>query len=225
MDFYMYYGAVKYHSFQLTLTFKARTWYCTLKANTIGSLSEFGKQFLSHFLVKRRRLKTIAHLLILVAYLIKRLSNEFSPLMTQGLLGWYVSHFCWLVPIISCHVVCTNLHPTPNIMNKIIEGISSLSFYWSIKSNLCRNGTPRQPLLVPLARACLIFNVARVPPASLEGLGEYSHCWIMYIFHLNTDIEKLWKNPTKSKFKAKVCAFWKLLCHIQNFNYHKFSHP
>ncbi|KAL5775149.1 hypothetical protein ACOSP7_012706 [Xanthoceras sorbifolium] len=67
-----------------------------------------------------------------------------------------------------------------------------------------RNGTPRQPLLVPLARACLVFDAARVPPASLEGLGEYSHCWIIYVFHLNTDLEKLWKQPSKSKFKAKV---------------------
>lgn len=67
-----------------------------------------------------------------------------------------------------------------------------------------RNGTPRQPLLVPLARACLAFDASRVPPASLEGLGEYSHCWILYVFHLNTDLEKLWKEPSKSKFKAKV---------------------
>ncbi|KAJ0090377.1 hypothetical protein Patl1_14386 [Pistacia atlantica] len=67
-----------------------------------------------------------------------------------------------------------------------------------------RNGTPRQPLLVPLARACLVFDASRVPPASLEGLGEYSHCWIIYVFHLNTDLEKLWKHPSKSKFKAKV---------------------
>ncbi|XP_043719992.1 tRNA (adenine(37)-N6)-methyltransferase isoform X2 [Telopea speciosissima] len=67
-----------------------------------------------------------------------------------------------------------------------------------------RNGTPRQPLLVPLARACLILDSSRVPPAALEGLGEYSHCWILYVFHLNTDLEKLWKQPSKSKFKAKV---------------------
>ncbi|WCJ42416.1 tRNA (adenine(37)-N6)-methyltransferase [Euphorbia peplus] len=67
-----------------------------------------------------------------------------------------------------------------------------------------RNGTPRQPLLVPLARACLIFNSSRVPPASLEGLSEYSHCWIIYVFHLNTDLQKLWKEPSRSKFKAKV---------------------
>lgn len=73
-------------------------------------------------------------------------------------------------------------------------------------SHLYRNGTPRQPLLVPLARASLVFDKARIPPASLEGLGEYSHCWIIYVFHLNTDLEKLWKEPSNSKFKAKVCC-------------------
>ncbi|XP_027070368.1 uncharacterized protein [Coffea arabica] len=67
-----------------------------------------------------------------------------------------------------------------------------------------RNGTPRQPLLVPLARARLKFDAARVPSASLEGLEGYSHCWILYVFHLNTDLEKLWKHPSQSKFKAKV---------------------
>ncbi|KAJ0788505.1 putative trmO-like domain, YaeB-like superfamily protein [Helianthus annuus] len=67
-----------------------------------------------------------------------------------------------------------------------------------------RNGTPRQPLIVPLARARLTFDTALVPPASLEGLEEYSHCWIIYVFHLNTDLDKLWKNPSRSKLKAKV---------------------
>ncbi|KAL5699326.1 hypothetical protein ACHQM5_030247 [Ranunculus cassubicifolius] len=67
-----------------------------------------------------------------------------------------------------------------------------------------RYGTPRQPLLVPLARACLVFDTSVVPPAALEGLSEYSHCWIIYVFHLNTDLEKLWKPPANSKFKAKV---------------------
>ncbi|KAK9099954.1 hypothetical protein Scep_023384 [Stephania cephalantha] len=66
-----------------------------------------------------------------------------------------------------------------------------------------RNGTPRQPLLVPLARACLLFDLNRVPPSSLEGLAEYSHCWIIYIFHMNTNLDKLWKDPSRST-KAKV---------------------
>uniref|UniRef100_A0A803N4H3 TsaA-like domain-containing protein n=1 Tax=Chenopodium quinoa TaxID=63459 RepID=A0A803N4H3_CHEQI len=69
-----------------------------------------------------------------------------------------------------------------------------------------RNGTPRQPLLVPLARACLMFDPMRVPPASLEGLEEYSHIWIIYVFHLNTDLDKLWLEPSRSKIKAKIEA-------------------
>lgn len=67
-----------------------------------------------------------------------------------------------------------------------------------------RNGTPRQPLIVPLARACLVLDSGRAPPEALEGLAEYSHCWILYVFHLNTNLEKLWQHPSRSKFKAKV---------------------
>ncbi|KAL8158792.1 hypothetical protein V2J09_000329 [Rumex salicifolius] len=67
-----------------------------------------------------------------------------------------------------------------------------------------RNGTPRQPLLVPLARARLVFDPARVPNACLEGLEQYSHCWVIFVFHLNTNLDKLWKDPSQSKMKAKV---------------------
>lgn len=59
-------------------------------------------------------------------------------------------------------------------------------------------------MLVPLARACLVFDTGRVPKEALEGLAEYSHCWILYVFHLNTDLDKLWREPSRSKFKAKV---------------------
>ncbi|XP_078438491.1 tRNA-thr(GGU) m(6)t(6)A37 methyltransferase [Wolffia australiana] len=67
-----------------------------------------------------------------------------------------------------------------------------------------RNGTPRQPLLVKLARARLRFDASLVPASALEGLSEYSHCWVLYVFHLNTDLDKLWKDPCRSGFKAKV---------------------
>ncbi|XP_066394340.1 uncharacterized protein [Miscanthus floridulus] len=67
-----------------------------------------------------------------------------------------------------------------------------------------RNGTPRQPLVVTLARATVVLDPARVPAAALEGLASYSHCWILYVFHLNTDLDKLWKDSARSKLKAKV---------------------
>lgn len=49
-----------------------------------------------------------------------------------------------------------------------------------------------------------MFDSGRIPTAALEGLAEYSHCWILYVFHLNTDLDKLWREPSRSKFKAKV---------------------
>lgn len=91
----------------------------------------------------------------------------------------------------------------------IIRGVERelyMRIYYMTTTHLCRNGTPRQPLVVPLAKACLIFDPSQVPQASLEGLEEYSHFWIIYVFHLNTDLDKLWKHPSKSKFKAKVCG-------------------
>ena len=51
----------------------------------------------------------------------------------------------------------------------------------------CRNGTPRQPQLIPLARGRLMLR-RHVPPAALQGLEEFSHVWIIYVFHGNTDL-------------------------------------
>eukprot|EP00850_Spirogloea_muscicola_P005193 SM000023S07649 [mRNA] locus=s23:587534:590408:- [translate_table: standard] len=67
-----------------------------------------------------------------------------------------------------------------------------------------RNGTPRQPLLVPLARAELRLAPGGVPPAALDGLGGYSHCWLLYVFHANTDLPRIWKRPAHRGVRAKV---------------------
>jgi len=48
-----------------------------------------------------------------------------------------------------------------------------------------RNGTPRQPLLVPAALSRLVL-LPEVPEASLEGLEAWSHIWVIYVFHDNT---------------------------------------
>ncbi|KAG1652447.1 hypothetical protein FOA52_012182, partial [Chlamydomonas sp. UWO 241] len=65
-----------------------------------------------------------------------------------------------------------------------------------------RNGTPRQPLLAPLAR-CRLKLAPDVPAACLEGLELYSHVWVLYIFHENTDLVKVWQGD-RSGLKAKV---------------------
>ena len=56
-----------------------------------------------------------------------------------------------------------------------------------------KNGTPRQPLLVPAARAALTFRPELNGNVFLEGIRQYSHCWVLYIFHENTDLQRLWK--------------------------------
>jgi tRNA (adenine37-N6)-methyltransferase len=47
-----------------------------------------------------------------------------------------------------------------------------------------RMGTPRQPQLVPSARGYIEFSV---PPSCLDGIEEYSHVWVIFEFHANTN--------------------------------------
>jgi len=65
-----------------------------------------------------------------------------------------------------------------------------------------RNGTPRQPLLVPAARSALTLR-PELTSDIFEGLQQYSHCWVMYIFHENTDLQRLWQ-PSYSSIKSKI---------------------
>lgn len=67
-----------------------------------------------------------------------------------------------------------------------------------------RNGTPRQPMLVTLARASLVLSSKNVAAEAFDGLSQYSHCWLIYVFHENTDLPGLWKQPPHKDFKAKV---------------------
>ena len=56
---------------------------------------------------------------------------------------------------------------------------------------------------VQLIHQFVLFCRPGVPHASLEGLTEYSHCWILYVFHRNTDLHDLW-NDSDRGIKAKV---------------------
>ncbi|KAJ3400113.1 hypothetical protein HDU80_007258 [Chytriomyces hyalinus] len=53
-----------------------------------------------------------------------------------------------------------------------------------------RNGTPRQPSLVSTARARLSLH-KHIPKSSLIALKEFSHAWIIFVFHQNTNTHKL----------------------------------
>ncbi|KAG2491087.1 hypothetical protein HYH03_010531 [Edaphochlamys debaryana] len=65
-----------------------------------------------------------------------------------------------------------------------------------------RNGTPRQPQLVTAARSRLVLSPS-IPRACLEGLEQYSHVWVLYVFHANTDLAK-YMSADRTGLKAKV---------------------
>ena len=63
-----------------------------------------------------------------------------------------------------------------------------------------RRGTPRQGMLAPEARAKLRIRASVVQPAAaLDGLSGFSHVWLVYDFHENTNAGK-----SAEKIKAKV---------------------
>jgi tRNA-Thr(GGU) m(6)t(6)A37 methyltransferase TsaA len=55
-------------------------------------------------------------------------------------------------------------------------------------------GTPRQPGLVPMAEAIIEILPKFQPEFSLQGLEQFSHLWVIFHFHQNTN----------KKFNAKV---------------------
>lgn len=64
-----------------------------------------------------------------------------------------------------------------------------------------RRGTPRQGLLAPAARAHLklLRNAAVQPEPALEGLAGFSHVWLLYDFHENTNAAKLGGQQVRAK--------------------------
>ena len=63
-----------------------------------------------------------------------------------------------------------------------------------------RNGTPRQPALVPAARSQLTLRRG-VPADALSGLEGFSHAWVLYVFHANTNL-----HVPDERFKARVAV-------------------
>ena len=47
-------------------------------------------------------------------------------------------------------------------------------------------GTPRQGMLVPASRACIHLNKA-ISGSNLDGIEEFSHVWVVFRFHLNSE--------------------------------------
>ncbi|VFV22599.1 nef-associated protein 1-like [Lynx pardinus] len=86
---------------------------------------------------------------------------------------------------------CGCVKPALETGNLLTEPVGYLESCFSAK-----NGTPRQPSVCSHSRACLrirksIFNN---PEHSLMGLEQFSHVWILFVFHKNGHLS----------YKAKV---------------------
>eukprot|EP00546_Thalassionema_frauenfeldii_P016195 CAMPEP_0178902998 /NCGR_PEP_ID=MMETSP0786-20121207/4916_1 /TAXON_ID=186022 /ORGANISM="Thalassionema frauenfeldii, Strain CCMP 1798" /LENGTH=297 /DNA_ID=CAMNT_0020574327 /DNA_START=105 /DNA_END=998 /DNA_ORIENTATION=+ len=75
------------------------------------------------------------------------------------------------------------------------EGSMSLKRIGSIVSPYTkRMGTPRQGALVPASRA---FVQLDIPMETLDGIENYSHAWIIFEFHANTDLSSSQKTKIR----------------------------
>lgn len=52
-----------------------------------------------------------------------------------------------------------------------------------------RRATPRQPILAPAARAFIRFNKQSIQFQHYEELAQFSHIWVIFIFHENTNVK------------------------------------
>jgi tRNA (adenine37-N6)-methyltransferase len=66
-----------------------------------------------------------------------------------------------------------------------------------------RMGTPRQGALVPASRGFVQFH-RQVPAEMASGLECYSHVWILFEFHANTDLGGSTANGSSKHKKTKV---------------------
>lgn len=57
-------------------------------------------------------------------------------------------------------------------------------------------GVPRQPGLAPNARSFIEIE-DWVPPPAFDDLTQYSHIWVLFVFHMNTNISTLHRSSTE----------------------------
>jgi len=67
-----------------------------------------------------------------------------------------------------------------------------------------RCGTPRQGMLVNSSRAVIQLSIHVNPGASLDGLDRYSHLWVLYVFHQNTNVTR--EASIRSEFQRRSAA-------------------
>jgi tRNA-Thr(GGU) m(6)t(6)A37 methyltransferase TsaA len=62
-------------------------------------------------------------------------------------------------------------------------------------------GTPRQGLLVPNSRGMIQIDSAILASDCIMGLEHFSHLWVVFLFHLNTNQEKVRGSRSKKNHK------------------------
>jgi len=60
-----------------------------------------------------------------------------------------------------------------------------------------RRGTPRQSLLVPSALCRMRFAKGVHAREALDGIEQFSHVWVIFVFHLNTNFHRAHKEGGK----------------------------
>lgn len=73
-------------------------------------------------------------------------------------------------------------------------------------------GTPRQGLLAPNSRGRIDLNRSRISSDSIIDLDKFSHVWVVFIFHLNSNTKQVKRSQakiedgkeTKRQFPAKI---------------------
>ena len=64
-------------------------------------------------------------------------------------------------------------------------------------------GVPRQPGLVPNARSRIEIE-EWVPPPAFDDLTQFSHIWVLFVFHMNTNVSTLHRSITEKGFTFPV---------------------
>ena len=87
-----------------------------------------------------------------------------------------------------------------------MDKASSMRSIAVVESNFQQcHGVPRQASLAPGTRAAIRFE-KRVCPTSFDELSSFSHIWILFLFHENTDFSKnaIVHQDRHKSFRAKV---------------------
>ncbi|GFH58061.1 hypothetical protein CTEN210_14537 [Chaetoceros tenuissimus] len=89
--------------------------------------------------------------------------------------------------------------PDASLMNSItMQPVGHISSVY----RLCV-GTPRQGLLAPNSRGRIDLDPNRIAPDSVLSLDQFSHVWIVFVFHLNSNVKSV-ERSKQTKEEGKV---------------------